>query len=256
MRKQSGQNDGGYADPAGLDVCFPMITAEEVEAELEGFGLSLKDGKTFDWLAMAVRRCLSLPIPDDSDGPERISGMDTRIELERLSKLVTSTWVSLSQCSYSAHTRLLEFALKDHVVPDFDEASDDDVVLNEPPDFWRYKKAVAELDWLGGFLRSAARSIKSEQGSWRVKERTALRVDQAYHLATVFEAAFQERVTANNYPNEEPCVMTLFMDFFSRMLDLTGCENSTENLSDIAKRACQLHRAQPVSIRSDVIPGL
>jgi hypothetical protein len=46
------------------------------------------------------------------------------------------------------------------------------------------------------------------------------------------------------------------MDFYQRMVALAFDEQVTEDISDVLKAACQLHRDQPVQFAEGLIPGL
>ena len=120
-----------------------------------------------------------------------------------------------------------------------------------------FKAAVAELDWLAGYLRAAAKTTASQRGPWRQSEQKRLRVERGQYLAPIFEAAFGQPVSANNFPNDSRHkAPTPFMDFYSRMVTLALGARETSNLAEVVKAACQLHRQHPARFAEGVIPGL
>ena len=149
----------------GRDHMLPAITPEAVANGLDGFAFVLLPDKNMDWLAMAVRRALAITIPNISDGPDRTSNADIRAELERLAGLAGSTWEKLFTCDQAADTHLWEFSFR-HWEGDGGTPIGNGLVMSEPSDYKRFKAAVAELDWLSGFLRQAARAVESQRGHW------------------------------------------------------------------------------------------
>ena len=149
----------------GRDHLLPGMTPEAVAKALEGYALAILPDKDLDWLAMAVRRALGFTIPNISDGPNRTSNSEIRAELERLAGLAGSTWERLFTCDPAADRHLWEFALQNW---EGEEGTDigNGLAIGEPSDYKRFKSAVAELDWLSGFFRQAARSVESQLGPW------------------------------------------------------------------------------------------
>ena len=237
------------------DQYLPDVTPQAVRSAMAGFALSLSTGRDVDWLAMAVRRSLAISLPNISDGPKRTSNADIRGELERLAALAGSTWLELFQCDHAADSRLWDHASHHW---DGEDGADigDDMVMGEPPDYRRFKAAVAELDWLASFMREAARATESQRGPWRQSEEKRLRVQRGQYLAPVFEAAFGQAVSANNWPSGTHREPSAFMDFYQRMVALAFGEQATPDISGVLKAACQLHRQHPAQFAEGVIPGL
>ena len=235
---------------------LPAVTPAAVDSALEGFSLPLSPGRDMDWLAMAVRRSLAISLPNISDGPERTSNADIRGELERLATLAGVTWLELFQCDHAADSRLW-----DHAWHHWDGEGGTDVgsgmVMGEPSDYRRFKAAVAELDWLASFMREAAKATESQRGPWRQSEEKRLRVQRGQYLAPIYEAAFGQPVSANNFPTDARIkAQTPFMDFYGRMVTLAFGARETANLTEVVKAACQLHRQHPAEFAEGIIPGL
>lgn len=226
-----------------LDLMLTAVTPEALAVALEGFATPLSPDRDMDWLALAVRRSLAISMPNISDGPERTSNAAIQAELERLAALAGATWLELFQCDDAADSRLWEYAW--HLCD------------RESRDYHRFQAAVAELDWLAGFMRQAAKATTSQRGPWRQSERKRLRVERGQHLAPIFEAAFGKTVSANNYPNDaRHTAPTPFMDFYSRMVTLAFGPGETSNLAEVVKAACQLHRQHPAKFPKEIIPDL
>jgi hypothetical protein len=209
-----------------------------------------------DWLAMAVRRSLAISMPNISDGPERTSNADIRGELERLAALAGSTWLELFQRDYAADSRLWVHAWH-HWDGEGGTDIGDGMVIGEPSEYRRFKAAVEELDWLASFMREAAKATESQRGPWRQSEEKRLRVQRGQYLAPIYEAAFGQKVSANNFPTDARIkAQTPFMDFYGRMVTLAFGARETANLTEVVKAACQLHRQRPAEYADGIIPGL
>lgn len=237
------------------DDMLPMITAEAMGKALKGFAPPLVPEKDMAWLAMAVRRSLAISIPSFDEGPNRTSNKDIRDELERLAALAGSTWQELFECELDAERRLWRFALNRWDGEGGTETEDGNV-LGDPSEHRRFKAAIAELDWLASFMREAARATPSQRGPWKQSENRRLRVERAQYLAPVFEAAFGQRVTANNWPSGTHLKPSSFMDFYQRMVDLAFSEKASPDLSGVVKEACRLHARHPAQFAEGIIPGL
>lgn len=248
-------DDAEFAAFIGRDNTLPAVTPEAVVKALAGFALPLSPGRDMDWLAMAVRRSLAICLPSVSDGPERTSNADIRGELERLAALTGQTWLELFQCDHAAESRLWDYAWH-HWDGEGGTDIGNGMVMGEPSDYRRFKAAVAELDWLACFMREAAKATDVHRKQWRNPERKALRIQRGQYLAPVFEAAFGQPVSANNWPSGKDTNPTAFMDFYSRMVALAFGENATPNISGVLKAVCRLHRQQPAQFAKGVIPHL
>lgn len=208
------------------------------------------------WLAMAVRRALAITIRHVEDSPERPSNTDIRAELERLAALAESTWIALFQRDQAADSRLWDYAWHQ-----WNGEGGTDIgggmVMGEPSDYRRFTAAIAELDWLGSFIRDAAKTTPRQRGPWRQSEGKQIRVERAQYLAPIYEAAFGQLVSANNFPTDARIkAQTPFMDFYGRMVTLAFGARETTNLTEVVKAACQLHRRRPAEFAEGIIPGL
>ena len=245
---------------------LPHITEDAVTAALTGFPLKLSPGSDMNWLALAVRcaSCLTLPnksdvpaLTNDSDVPERTSNAEIRGHLERLAKLAGSTWRKLFQIDDAVVSRLWDHAYHNW---DGEGGINEDGAGNfigEPSDYRRFNAAVAELDWLASFLREAAKATPRQSGPWPESEKKQRRVERGQYLAVIYEAAFGELVSANNFPTDRRIrAQTPFMDFYYRMVKLAFGVRETTNLTEVVKKACREHKKQPTTFAKGIIPGL
>lgn len=249
-------DDGEFATFIGRDHILEKVTQEAVSSALDGFAPPLVAGRDMDWLAMAVRRSLAISIRDANNSSERTSNADIRAELRRLASIAEATWLELFQCDHAADSRLW-----DHAWSNWDGEGGTDIgggmVMGEPSDYRRFKVAVAEVDWLASFMREAARTTVSQRGPWRRSEERRLRVERGQYLAPIYEAAFGQPVSANNFPTDARIkAQTPFMDFYGRMVTLAFGARETVNLAEVLKAACQLHRQHPAKFAAGIIPGL
>lgn len=240
------------------DLDLPHVTAEAVTEALNGFAAPLAKGKDMAWLAMAVRRSLGITIQHVSDGPDRRDNASVRREMEGLAKSAGDTWKAIFGRSSEADSVMWDYAFRN-----WDGQGGEDLgngLATFDPDeteLRRFKAALSELDWLSGFLRRAAQGIESDRGPWREGIKKRLRIERGCYLAPVFEAAFGQPATANNWPSDARHVApTAFMDFYQRMMTLAFPTEPISNLSDVLKVACQHQRRQPAWINEGLIPGL
>lgn len=242
-------NDDELSAFLARDHWLPSLTTESVSKALIGFRFPLVPGREMAWLATAVRRALSISLPNVSDGPERTSNAEIREKLNRLAKISGDTWLELFNCDRAADARLWTFAWR--------RWDGEGGNIGEPLEYRRFRAAVQELDWLSGFLRLAASETPSPRGPWREQERKFLRVQRAQYLAPIFEAAFGKRVTANNYGNDaRHKIPTPFMAFYRDMVTIAFGAKEAANLSEVTKTACKWHRQSPAEFAEGVIPGL
>ena len=152
----------------------------------------------------------------------------------------------------AADSALLDFAWYQ-----WDRSGTSDGDIGEPPDFRRFNSALAELHWLATFLQAAADDVEQQSGPWRQSEQRNERIQRAQYLAPVFEAAFDAKVSANNWPSDPRHTSpTAFMDFYQRMVALAFQERATPDVSGVIKAAQKLHKESPVRFAEGVIPGL
>ena len=82
-------------------------------------------------------------------------------------------------------------------------------------------------------------------------------MERAQYLAPIYEAAFGQPVSANNFPTDARIkAQTPFMDFYGRMVTLAFGARETANLTEVVKAACRLHRQHPAEFAEGIIPGL
>lgn len=248
-------NDEEFAAFVGRDDWLRQVSDEAVSSALAGFPLSLNERHDMAWLAMAVRRALAITMRHKEDGPDRTSNAAIRKELERLAALVGSTWLQLFNCNHAADSQLWRHAWQ-HWNGDGGTDIGGGIIMGEPSDYRRFQAAITELDWLSSFLRDAAKATESQQGPWRQSEEKFLRIERGQYLAPIFEAAFAQKVSANNWPSGTHKAPSAFMDFYQRMVALAFNEKATPDISGVLKAACQLHRKQPAQFAEGIIPGL
>lgn len=249
-------DDTEWAAFIGMDHFLPMVTQEAVANALVGFQLPLQHGKQFDWLATAVRRALAATIRMPNFGSKRASNAEIRANLERLAGIAESTWKELFLCGDDTEMRIFEYAWQNWD-GEGGMPTDTGLIIGEPLEFQRFKAAIIEMNWLSSFLRQAGKATESQQGPWRQSEDKRQRIERGRYLAPVFEAAFGQPVSANNFPTDARIKkQTPFMDFYGRMVTLAFGARETANLTEVVKAACQFHRQQPVEFTAGLIPGL
>lgn len=249
-------DEAEFAAFIGRDDFLRKMTTDAVATALEGFTMPLQEGRDLEWLAMATRRALAITMRHISDSPERTSNAEIRAELERLAAIAQSAWRELFECDHAAESRLWDYGWR-HGDGEGGIDIGDGMVMGEPSMHVRFKAAVRELDWVAGFLRDAARETESQRGPWRQSEQRSLRIERARYLAPVFEAAFGQPVSANNWPGDAlHKSRTPFMEFYQRAVAIAFGEKATPDISGVLKAGCKLHREYPVQFVEGTIPGL
>lgn len=238
----------------GRDHILPHITPEAVANALKGYTLELAPSKDMAWMARAVRRSLAI-VSRTVEVSDLVSPSETRAKMEELTTKVDETWSALFDCDSEVDARIWAHAWSQWEGEGGVEL--DGELFGDPVEYRRFQKATSELNWLAGFLRSAAAKIESQRGPWRTSMMRTLRVERALLLASIFETAFGAPVSANNFPSDaRHRAPTPFMDFYARISTLAFGQLETTNLAEVVKIACKLHRQDPARFGQDVIPGL
>lgn len=249
--------DDALADQL-LDQRLSHVTGAAVAEALAGFGLNLLPGKDYQWLALAVRRALSLTIPHVSESTERTPDTKIRTNLSAFSRSAASTWLAIQKRDDETDSSLWAYAWRQaNTQPGTDADAGNVLLVGDPPDYQRFEAAVAELDWLEGFLRRAAKATKPPKGRWTQSENKQLLITRGRYLAPIFEAAFGAKVTTNGYPDDKRHAgPTPYMEFLERIIRMAHGLPTALSLVKVAKAARSLHQREPVQFRPGLIPGL
>jgi len=245
----------------GRDDWLPMITDSAVSKVASGLNLKLSPGKNWKWVAMIIRRALAMTIPHPNEGPNRPTNAEVRDEILRRARLIQKSWKDL--VSYESNNGLddnvdsLIFAYSAHHWTDEKAFA---IESGTPPLFSRYRRALAEMDWLGGYLERISKSVKRQSGPWKQSKERSLRLERAELLAEIFHSAFGTRPTANNWApgggDARHVNPTPFMSFYQAIVSIAFNEHSTPNLSEILKIACYRHREKRPELNERIFPGL
>ena len=239
-----------------LDVRLPHVQSSTLAPILKDFALPLREGITVEWLAIAVRRALAICMTDRSEGPDRKSDADIRNEMKRLAGVARTGFLDIFQRDGYVDRQIFDFAFSrwdgsDGIV------LEDGSIVGDPTDMRRFRASLGEMEWLATFLEEASNSTESRSGPWRSAERKQTRVERGQYLAPIFEFAFGQPVSANNYPNDARHKSpTAFMEFYSRMVMLTFGAQETSNQAEVVKAACRLHRKHPARFAEGIIPDM
>lgn len=244
-----------FAAFIGRDHLMPTFTTEAVANAMQDFPLALLPTRSLEWLSVAARRALAISMRHIEDGPNRTSNAEIKAELERLSALTSATWRELFECDRAAESQVWDYAWK-HWDGEGGTEIGQGQIIGEPTLHRRFKAAIREIEWLSRLLKDAAGKTASQNGPWRRAEERQIRIERAQYLAVIFEAAFGQPVTANNWPNGTEYEKSSFMDFYQRMVALAFGERVTPDLSGVTKEACRRHRVYPARFADGMIPGL
>lgn len=230
---------------AELDDLLPEVTAGAVKNALSGNKrLRLARGRDWEWLAMAVRRALTIAHlygADNPDSPSWASGKHTRDELLALAAKAGPLAQQLAALSPQTVD----------VVQEHGDAA-----------YARLAAAANEIAWLMHFAEQAAKSIEVPRQQVLSPARKEMRIDWARYLAPVFEIAFGQRVTAANRTDTTNDLarkeLSPFQFFYLLMAEVAfgNAARADTNIVGVTKAARRKHREQPVTFTQGVIPGL
>lgn len=235
------------------DDALSMITPDSLEIALSDFCLDLAPPRDWDWLASALRRALAVTVASSNAIQQQLPATDIRKELKCLAALAQATSQELQQRSGAADSRLWHFAF-DRWGGEGGVDVGDGKIIGEPSEYYRFKAAVAELGWLASCIGDAAETTSIPRGPWEQAQRRRLRVERGQCLAPVFEAAFGQKPTANNWPSGTEPKPSAFMDFYQRMVALAFEERATPDISGVLKYVCSLHKQHPEEPAENMSP--
>ena len=230
---------------------LPHVNEDGICKAMAGFPLRLSPEKDESWLANAVQSAMAITIPNIEAEPAfRIGNAAIRDELDEFAVLAWGAWKRIFGRSNGADEALMDFAYRRWEGSRESSSSDP----NSPSN--RLTRALAELEWLAVFVGQASRDVEPQKPNWRTREKRELRIERAAYLATIFEAAFATKVSANNFPSGKDLARTPFMDFMQRMFALAFNEHAIPDLAGIAKEVIRQHRQTPAVFEPGIVPGL
>lgn len=235
-----------------LDELFPdyaFVTSAYVSDALKDFPLRLSAGKDNQWLAHSIRRAMNLAaILNSSKNPiTKAEFPELRDDLFRLAESAGRTWQELFEILPISKTidddsRMEKSRKMEHFLMDFAfmhsgvDPSEENI---DSTAYARFRKLVSELEWASSFLLAAAQTVPVKRGR-SASDEPVLRVQ---FLAAIFEAAFETKATANQFPsNALHKAPTNFMKF----CELFG-ELSHSNFKDTVIKGLAQHRRAPLS---------
>lgn len=239
------------------DDMLPHVTTEAVQDALRDFPLHLSKDRSFEWLAMAVRRALAITIRHIDDNPEeRVSNAHIREDIDQGRRLADSARQYLLNQTSPVDDHLWHHAWRTSELQAID-AGHRRHPTNVPSDYLRFQAALKELDWLVEFLGKAGESVEGQSSAWRRTARKDLRVERAYCLAPIFEVAFGEKITVLPVGSDPRFdTLTPFMRFYSEMMSLAFKTLDENGLLGVLRKAQRLHRKHPIQFAAGLIPGL
>lgn len=230
------------------DSYLPHVTAESVAEALERFPLSLATVRSWDWLAMAVRRSMAMTMQNVTEGPNRQSNADTRKELQALARRAGKLWAAL----FEGRSAEAEDAIWSYSWRRWDGSGGEDIgnglTIGDPTDWRRFEDAVRELDWVSVFLHKVAQQVPSQAPKWTKAEWRELRIQRGQYLLPIYLAAF----LANELTNKT------FGDFYQRMVSLAFPDEMDDipDFEALISEARKRHETSPVAFNPRHIPGL
>lgn len=240
---------------ADLDDLVPLATDDAVNSALAGFVLPLRSEVSPAWLGKAVRRALAVARPDPTRNSRRPGNSAIQKELARGAETMEATANDLFSLSWWSDNELWIAALEE---ADGDAGIDlgEFGIISQPVNYRRLKAVIDELDGLAAWMRYVSARVPEQRGPWQRSAERAVRVERGYCLAPIYEIAFGESVSANNWPSEPRLQKpTPFMEFYQRIVRLAYNEQATPDLPGVVKEACRRHRKNPVSFGPGIIPA-
>lgn len=220
------------------------VTAETVARALSELPLSFANGWDMELLAANIRRGLSVFEHQTSNESERVGNADAQKEMTRLANLAAELLKASQSLSSTALNAVWQRALKE------DNFNRDDPDSNlDPPSFRRFGQVNDELAWLAWFFRNAASDIETRTTRWRQRSLRDQRIRRGYVLGAIYQAAFNEEPTVNDFTGElgggSAQAQTHFMRFYKCMVALVFGEQATNDLPGVLRQSVNLLKAHP-----------
>lgn len=234
-------NDEEFDRWAYMEDHFSDLTPSNLAAELAHFTYKLAEGKDYDWLAMAIRRALALSVRAAGDGPDRQPNAETRKEIQGLAKRSGKLWLALREnLSQEADDALYSYAFRNWA------GEREGISSGDPTEWKRFRSALAELDWLSGWLRRAADQIPSQRPRWTEREVRNIRIQRGLALAPIYLSAYRVNTLASK----------AFGDFYQRVTDLAFDEGDIPDFESMMSEIRQSHSKEPLVYEAHFIPGI
>lgn len=215
-----------------MDVAFAHVTGDTLGLALSGMTLEFANGWNFDALANKVRKELSRTIPTEGLDPTRISNVEIRKQLTKLSKLTRSLEQEIADLDRSLVSHSLEVDNFTNFIA---------FILSNDSHYAKFHRVSSQLPFIAEFLEEAALSTKAQYPKWRTSEQRKFEVWRAKLLMPIFEAAFGQRVTVNNWVkgggDARHSNPTRFMRFYEAVMRLAFPGATIDDLPGILKEA-------------------
>jgi len=235
---------------ATLDAVYPHICEASVAKALDGFSPALASDKTLTWLATVARRMIAMSTIANKFRPQELSESIVRDNILDQSERAADLLRRIYSNSPNISKILFNYSAK--------RMSDLNGVVNPTDSEFEYNmylNSIQALDWLSKFLSDVASSIDTPKRGWRLKRESQQRVLTARYIAAVFETAFDQAVTVNNWPSEDS-KPSAFIDFYQRMEKLAFGKNNYTNLTADLKKARAEHEKGAIPIEDWLTTGI
>lgn len=224
------------------------LTESAVAEALAGF--EPEPRRKMSWIARAVQGALYASMQPADERADRPSNAEVRTELLKLTRECSKLWLTLSQRSNEADSAIWDWAFHNWISSqgyDLDKPE-----IGEPEDYSAFNEALRQLDWLSGFLRSAAGVLEPQSPNWRRAEHREQRVLRAQFLSGIYEEAFGLTPTVNTWPTAKS--LGPWAEFYQRIVAVAFGERATPNLEAVLDEARRRDKTQRVSFGPGVIP--
>lgn len=185
-----------------------------------------------NWLSTAVRRVLSIASPYPEGLPKDLkSNAEKRRSLLQLGKMARTLSDDLDEL-------------------DLDTLQT--ISMGMQNDGWlEFCLTINRLRFIADSFGIIASTLKVERGPWKSSAKRELRVRQAHYLSPIFEMAFGQEATVNDWPDAKD--LGPWPDFFQRIAAIANGD-PVRGLREVVKEARQRHGAAPMQYPDTLIP--
>lgn len=214
------------------------LSGNLVAAAFCGFPLELAHGWNFNALASECEIALSTTVLGEAFDPQRLSDVEIRDALAKLSRQANDLKISLSNIRPLDDRRLVNSAFKYSGIANFIG-----FLLQCDNDYVRLRRICTDLEFVSDFLKKSVEDIEQPAPKWRDRERRRLNIWRAEKLIPIFESAFATKISVNGWPSDpRHRSPTPFMSFVQRINKLAF----DQEILDLAAVLKEARKARPM----------
>lgn len=224
---------------------FKRIEPDHLAEVFSDFPLRLSEDYDYEWMAIAIRNAIILSFHLRKPSPGQKSNADFRNEIMKISQKAKSISDEIGNLTENLWAIASQYYITNLTKQNYYDMHDFFSTWEEQSN--NFINAAVQIREMSKFAKSLHEKIPVPQKNWRQRAAKNIREVQGYLLAPIFEAAFENRVTINNFGtgdarHKRP---TAFMDFYIRVTTLIYGKPDYTGLPRALKRARVEHMQKP-----------